>query len=287
MDSRSNDMNRTRAAEKTFAIALAAILLLGGCETVVDVAIPEHTPLLVANGFFTPDADWQIQLYRSRGILDNDPYEQITDATVQILEDDAVVATLSEVYPGLYGLYQGTGAQAGHTYTLHASAPGLEAIEATDSIPTPVQIQRVEVNFGANIENITVHFSDPPGIKNYYQIGILQEIQGIPGMTFPVYFETDDLIFESQGGIDEEEAFFDDSLISGQDYGLRLRIYPQEPIGELYVLLLSVSESYYRYMESTKDLDDNPFVEPMRAFSNIANGFGIFAGYSISAVRVL
>jgi hypothetical protein len=40
-------------------------------------------------------------------------------------------------------------------------------------------------------------------------------------------------------------------------------------------------------MQSTKDLDDNPFVEPMRAFTNITNGFGIFAGFSYSSVRVL
>lgn len=277
-------MTPRRGSKGFFMSVLAMLLLSRGCETVVEVDIPEHTPVLVANSFFTPETDWQVQLYLSRDILDNDPYEQIAGATVQIFEGETVVASLSEIYPGLYGLNQGPRPQAGHTYILRASAPGLEAIEATDSIPTAVPIERVELSFEATIENITVHFSDPPDVKNYYQIGILQEQYGY---TFPVYFETDDLIFESQGGIDEEEAFFDDSLISGQDYGLKLRIYPQEPIDELYVLLLSLSESYYKYVESTKDLDDNPFVEPMRAFTNIDGGFGIFAGYSISAVRLL
>jgi hypothetical protein len=263
---------------------LTAMLLMCSCETVVEVDIPEHTPVLVANSFFTPEEDWQVQLYRSRGILDNDPYEVISDATVEILEDDAVVATLAEMDPGLYQQSEGTRPQAGHTYTLRATAPGLEEIEATDSIPTAVEIQDIDLNYGANIENITVHFTDPPDVKNYYQISILQEMYGY---TFPIYFETDDLIFETQGGIDAEEAFFNDALIAGQDYGLKLRIYPAEPIDKIYVLLLSVSESYYNYMQSTKDLDDNPFVEPMRAYTNISNGFGIFAGFSYSAVRLL
>lgn len=277
-------MQQGRDVGQLFLISMTGMLLVCGCETVVEVDLPEHTPVLVANSFFTPEEDWQVQLYRSRGILDNDPYELISDAAVEIVEDDAVIATLTEVYPGFYQMDEGTRPQAGHKYTLHASAPALEAIEATDSIPTAVEIQDIDLNYGATIENITVHFSDPPDVKNYYQISILQEMEGY---TFPIYFETDDLIFETQGGIDAEEAFFDDALIAGQDYGLKLRVYPAEPVDKIYVLLLSLSESYYNYMQSTKDLDDNPFVEPMRAFTNISNGFGIFAGFSYSAVRVL
>jgi hypothetical protein len=277
-------MRDARDVGQLFLIGLTGMLLVCGCETVVEVDIPEHTPVLVANSFFTPEEDWQVQLYRSRGILDNDPYEVISDATVEILEDDAVVAALEEVYPGQYQQSEGTRPQAGHTYTLRARALGLEGIEATDSIPAAVEIHDIDLNYGATIEDITIHFTDPPEVKNYYQISILQEAYGY---TFPIYFETDDLIFETQGGIDAEEAFFDDALIAGQDYGLKLRIYPAEPIDKIYVLLLSLSESYYNYMQSTKDLDDNPFVEPMRAYTNISNGFGIFAGFSYSAVRLL
>ena len=262
---------------------IVALLIMIGCETVVDVDIPDHEPVIVANCLFSSEEDWQLHLCKSRWILDNDSFEYITDATVQIYEDDEVVALLAQSAPGMYNLYQGSRPIPGHEYTLVVSAPGLEEITSCDSLPIPVQIDRYTVDSAVNPENITIYFTDPPDIKNYYQVLILQEYEG---SAYPIEFESDDLIFETWGGVEADEAYFEDSLISGQNYALKMRIQPFYPVDYVYILLLSVSESYYKYMQSTKDLDDNPFVEPLRAFGNINNGFGIFAGYTYSVVRL-
>jgi hypothetical protein len=54
---------------------------------------------------------------------------------------------------------------------------------------------------------------------------------------------------------------------------------------QMYVVLLSVSESYFRYLKATEfqeNNEDNPFATPVQVYNNIENGLGIFAGYSIS-----
>jgi len=275
--------NRLVSLPGSVTTGIVALLIMIGCETVVDVDIPDHEPVIVANCLFSSEEDWQLHLCKSRRILDNDSFENITDATVHIYEDDEVVAILAQSAPGLYNLSQGSRPIPGHEYTLVVSAPGLAEVSSCDSLPIPVQIARYTVDSAVNPENITIYFTDPPDIKNYYQVLILQEYAG---SAYPIEFESDDLIFETWGGVEADEAYFEDSLISGQSYALKMRLEPFYPVDYVYILLLSVSESYYKYMQSTKELDDNPFVEPLRAFGNINNGFGIFAGYTYSVVRL-
>ena len=47
----------------------------------------------------------------------------------------------------------------------------------------------------------------------------------------------------------------------------------------------NISKSYYYYRTSLElyvDAPRNPFAQPVQVFSNINNGFGIFAGAQIS-----
>ncbi len=262
------------------SISMASI----GCETTVEVDIPEHTPVLVANSFFGADNNWEVQLFKSKSILDSGSFEIISDATVEILEEDAVVASPIHIENGIYRQDYGSRPEIGRTYKLRAFAPGFTQIEATDYVPVPVQIESVDADLTTNPSILTIHFSDPPGIKNYYQILILEESYG---QIYTIFFETDDLISQDLDGLDAENAIFNDSLISGQEYNLRLRFYPFPPIDQIHVFLISVTESYYMYLKSIEDLDnDNPFAEPVQAYNNIENGLGIFAGFSASTFQL-
>lgn len=49
-----------------------------------------------------------------------------------------------------------------------------------------------------------------------------------------------------------------------------------------------VSPAYYNYKETLapqSSINNNPFAEPVSVYSNIRNGYGIFAGYHMRILR--
>ncbi len=274
-------------AQTTRAGLIGAILLAsGGCETVVDVNLPEHQPVLVANSFFGPDNIWQVRMYKSKDILDGGPIQTVGNATAQILEHENVVAAFTHIGDGLYLATNDRRPEVGHSYTLRASAPSLEPIEASDYVPIPVPIETVDVDARTTPFKLTIHFSDPADAKNYYQILVLTQSGND---MLPIWIESDDLIFQELDGINGNNALFDDSFISGRRYSLKLRAYPWgiSPPPPMSVVLVSLTESHYKYLKSAEfqeDNGDNPFSTPVQVHNNIQNGLGIFAGYSGSTV---
>ncbi len=258
-----------------------------GCETIVDVDLPENRPVLVANSLFNPDSVWQVRLYKSKSSLDRDPIEAVSNASVRIMDGENLVALLTHVGGAMYRARTNKTPRPGGTYTLKATAPGFDPIEASDFVPVPVPIQSVDVDITSSPFKLTFHFSDPPEIKNYYQVLVLSPVAMGSKRLLPVWMESDDLIFQELGDVDMDAALFDDSLISGKNYSLKLRAYPfgTDPMRQMYVVLLSVTESYYKYMKATEfqeNNEDNPFATPIQVYNNIENGLGIFAGFSIS-----
>ena len=271
-------------------ILLIVCFIASACETIVEVDLPEHDSVLVANVIFSPDSVWAARLYKSKAILDRGQIEFVVNATVQVKDGGEVIATLFHVVDGYYQVPFDIKPQVGRTYTLTAQAPGLEAIESTDVIPNPVQPTAVDGTKGQRAWDITAHFTDPVG-KNYYQVMVFEERSLPNGGTalFSSYFESDDLLFFSKGGVDSDEAIFDDALIAEQAYGLKLTAYPFDSVQAMYVVLMSVSESYFKYMKSFQSQlhnEDNPFASPVQVYTNIENGIGIFAGFSGSTMRV-
>ncbi len=264
-----------------------ALFTIIGCETIVEVDLPEHKPVLVANSLFSPDRLWEVQLNKSKSSLDRFPISAVTNATIEIFDGENLVASLTHVDDGIYRSTANETPNIGNTYTLQASAPGFDPIIASDYVPESVEINSIQTDINSYPFKVTVHFSDPPNEKNYYQVLVVSEDTNGGSELHPVWFESDDLLFQNLDGVDPGEAFFDDSLISGKNYSLVLKTYPHqvEPLAKMYVMLLSVSESYYNYMKSTKfqeDHGDNPFSTPVQVYNNIENGLGVFAGYTVS-----
>ena len=264
-----------------------ALFTIIGCETIVEVDLPEHEPVLVANSLFSPDRLWEVKLNKSKNSLDRESNRAITNATIEIFDGENLVASLTHVDDGIYRSTANETPNIGSTYTLQASAPGFDPIVASDYVPEPVQISSVQTDINSYPFKVTVRFSDPPNEKNYYQVLVISEDTNGSGELHPVWFESDDLLFQDLGGVDPGDALFDDSLISGKNYSLILKTYPHqvEPMAKMYVMLLSVSESYYNYMKSTKfqeDHGENPFSTPIQVYNNIENGLGVFAGYAVS-----
>ncbi len=266
---------------------VALYVVFSGCETVVNVNLPAHEPVLTANCVFNPDSVWQVQLSRSNPALDNMTFLPVINATVEIWENENVVARLLHTGNGTYRPLTNAKPAIGANYTLSASAPGYETIQATDAIPERVPFQSVELD--SNFANIIARmkFSDPPDRKNYYLLQALAEYSDRFGgrVLIPIYFETDDLLAQDLG-IEGSDAFiFDDAIISGKEHEIKIRLSRYYNTRKMYIVLVSLSEAYYTYLRSSESqgqANDNPFSIPVQVYNNIENGLGIFAGFSSS-----
>ncbi len=184
---------------RSLFVALFAVGALSACETVVEVAVPEHTPQLVVHGFFSPDSVWTVRLDRSADITGFEDARElfVTDATVSVASADGSFSeTLAHAGGGIYQAASGSRPLPGVAYTLRAEAPGLPAAQAVSSIPAATasimveylgafEMVYVEVNTfndqTEETEEIVLHeayrarfrITDPPG-PNYYKLELFQ-----------------------------------------------------------------------------------------------------------------
>lgn len=99
---------------------------------------------------------------------------------------------------------------------------------------------------------------------------------------------------------------FSDELINGKEYELKFGDYitldyisykddnnpkrdnPERTV--YYIFLQEVSPEYYQYVRSVasaRNVDGNPFVEPVQVRSNITNGIGLFGSYTSSKAWIV
>jgi len=198
-----------------------------------------------------------------------------------------------------------------------ASSPGLTSITATDQIPEKARIifsSRID-NVGVDeyekaYSQVNITFKDNQNTVDYYEVMLFYVYNSNPfcqiseNDTFCFIKDTlkglarlnsDDPVIKSE--IETEDffsghhyLFFNDELFNGREYTLTLNyiIILSPYIYEdytLYVCLNSISENYYnykkkifRYKQNEKGFWNNTG-EIVQIFSNIENGYGIFAGF--------
>ncbi|MFQ5568133.1 MAG: DUF4249 domain-containing protein [Rhodothermales bacterium] len=281
-------------------LALTAVVLLSACETTVEVDLPRHPPKIAVNSFFRPGYVWEVHLGEARSVVDGQSaIQSIDNARVEIIEDGRVLTTLPHVGEGLYRAAS-LRPETGKTYTLRASAPGYDRVDATDAVPGPISVtfthERESRSAGSGNLKVTIRIADPPDQPNYYRLDAYRRIQdprtGEPNFS-GVRFRTDDPAITAENedffDINEENRFgnvyFTDALLTDGLHEINLDIEESflRDEGTLFVNLYGISKAYYDYAlsyELHQEARDNPFAEPVQVFTNVKNGFGIFAGFS-------
>ena len=293
---------------------LPLLFSLSACEQVIEPDLPEHTPRLVLQAFFTPDSTWVAFVGRSAGILEALPEREraVAEATVELLAGDRVIDELEFFEGERVYVWEKGALQAGESYSLRVSAPGFATIQATDAIPRPVPtaIASYRTNTSSRSESrisgdfsIKLEIQDPPGETNYYQIRFFRSGHRLgryeepfeepfeePVYTVEESFSTQDPSISADNDVDDliegliTAPFFKDTLFDGQTHAIELSgDYDAPEHTRFYIQVLYVSETYYEYLKSARlheSTQDNPFAEPVSVYSNVENGYGIFAGYS-------
>lgn len=268
------------------------------CEKEIDVDLPPYTPSLVVMSRIQPDSVFSVFLSNSVSILDGDEPEEVTDATVEILNADGqVIATLEDEED--IGFYRGgelDKPRIGATYHLRIAAEDYPSVSASAICPEPVpilEVIRTDIlgvdGAGRPTRELTMTFQDDPAERNYYQLALYEADTAFLFGDTSVFLTR--IFFElANGNLTNRNSYedgwmFTDDFFNGNEHTLRMEAEESvlgDSTANLYVFLATVSEDYYRYRLSAARLDEiNPFSEPAQLHNNIEGGVGIFSGISV------
>ena len=301
-----------RSKNNVLPLVLWSSLLFGlsmGCELIVDIDVPEHEPAITLNCFFNTDTTFSVYLAEDRFILDNSPdFKPIPDATVTLYADGISMGQFlpSDSIEGIYQLAIQPG--RGVSYRITAEHPGYATVESTDQIPMSLvdaeirSLEKRASNYDDLIE-LTYAISDTPGM-DFYETVLYREERLYDyyededtSYIYPIGVYLQEISYSKAGAsLNEFEDYerpnlFSDELFDGRETEIRIEFYhyqyynpTDQPDSVRYFLnVRHVSENYYRYT-TTKELqssvDDNPFAQAAQVYTNITNGYGVFAGYN-------
>ncbi len=287
---------------------IIVLIVLSSCQTVVDIERPDFSEDLVLNSILNPDSILVVELSESIDVLDDNEWIQIQNGSVMIYENEELLDELIHEKNGIY-ILPDYFPKLGASYRIVASSPNHDPVEATTLLPetagtiTSLSVDSVELvgEFGNSKEyRIEFEFDDPSG-ENYYEIVSY-------AIVVDNYYIEDDLIADTSysrlyslmpedQSIEDFQEYddswvIDDKLFDGRTKKIRFTADGYEfsnRVLQLDFYLRHVTKDYYEYTRS-KTLQEwiggDPFAEPVPVFSNIENGFGIFAAYSQSKTSI-
>lgn len=287
-------------------ILIFSILQIG-CSKIIEIDL-DNTKALVLNSIFNPDSIFTFQISTTASLLNN--YDTVNENLHFSLyeEDKLIFESVSQS-----SLFKtDLNPLPGRKYTVELKSDNFPTIKASDTIPNLVPIDNAYMVFPAGVDafgfylaEACVSFSDPPNVTNYYELLISSK----PGGTNAWYsdYETNDPVLMNEGDQDYHPTsfFFSDDMFNGESYTLRIKHgvgYSQNgeiiKVFPLYVALRSVSRTYYKYRKyytrhAYNQQFQNEFLdfifkgEPQNMFTNIENGYGIFAGYCESTFKMI
>lgn len=275
-------------------ISLALILLCNACEKVIEFDIPEAEPLLVANSYITDQETIKVNLTSSLSYLDSsNELPSVSDAQVTV-NHNGNVYTFEESAdePGAYYSVQpftGTG-----EVSLQASAADYNTITASSMIPGAINgelelLEQIDENF-----EFRLTFNDVSNSDDYYHLLIVENSEFSEEGFVQYFVSNDEVLLEAETNSDfGEESYFGTSAVftdflfkDGQArIEFELELFDTENL-DFEVHLIRSSRDYYEYHRTSilSAFSDSFFSQPVQVYSNIEDGIGVFAGYSVTKI---
>ena len=276
---------------KPIYIFVAILVLTISCRDKVQDTFPDFENKLVLNSILIKDSVLNVHLSLTRPI-DNSDFPTVNNATVKLYIDGVFSEDLTSVGNGLYS--STTIVEPEKEYRCEAFVDGYDKVYATTIIPeatTLTDIIHIE-NVGKNDEGQTY-----PALR--FTFNNTQETQYYQVLIKLFYYEdisyatlekiTDPVILNEGLPI----AVFSNEGIVGNTYTMQLNYTTNNGGSEgmtLYPLIVefrSISKEYYHFVKQLYLYEQNRYPDnmlsggkPFQLYSNVMNGYGIFAGYS-------
>ncbi len=282
---------------KKLASLFAFVLLVSSCEKEIDYQIPNPGDKIVVSGQL--EAGKEPIIFLSTSVYSMSNQEPKTDSiySAWLFTDHPASPFALEAkksFSGFSDEYYYTSSHkivAGKAYRLEVSAPKLEPISASATVPLAKTIESAKFDTATN--ELTFSFLDDANTANYYWIEITE-----PSQNYQLFFSSadptleffdsfDDPFSEGDGRSYGNYAFFDDNQFNGQRKEVNIRMESVNQNG-LNIKLHSISESYYRFRvtKAANGFSDGIFSEPVQLFSNVTGGYGILSGQSTDSLLV-
>jgi len=268
------------------------------CSDVIPLPELQPEQLLVANALFSPDTTWQVQLTTTAPLNRLKEISPITNGviTVKDVERNSTL-TLQHQQEGWYTSSQERPI-ATTNYQLSVQVDGYNSLQAIDQIPQAFKasIEQYDTVTYRNVlgYNFGLRIEDNPTAANYYLITITYIIER-DGYVYTIptgHFSLDNNSDNEDIELDHDrltKSYLRDVNFNGQAYltsvigtDTLLNYFNELDKIKAIIQVKSISEVGYEYEKSIEIFrlsGDDIFIEPIRIFSNVDNGLGIFAGY--------
>lgn len=288
------------------------IFILFSCKQQLEIDLPEMEIKPVVNCIFSPRAPFLVYLCLPASPADS-TYKYITGAEVIITGDDESNHRL--LYQG-DGMYTDTLAfpKAGVLYTLKVQAPGYSLVTASDEIPvtqTKILGYTIETRTYNNAEdgmnagtkkcqNLGLSLKNDLSVNDFMGISVVHNrishhhtsdsvyVVEEEGNYMQGYIESDNLAItnESLEKYDDQLVLlFRDVLLKKETETVDIKVRT-EIASKFWLKFYLYSPSCFQYFRTwlihdyTQSYDFWEIYEPLPMYSNIENGYGIFAGYT-------
>jgi hypothetical protein len=286
-----NNNQITCAKRIRYLIIILAVLASTSCTTIEYFDTPELPHITTINCLMQSGQAIAIQLSSTSNIRKNDSTVQTFNIDLELYENDIQTsASYQQIAPNLYVFDHYAIPNNKYKIVVNNLENG-NIIYAEDSIPLPTEITSIEHSYpvlkdiyGTIYGKTRLTFKDDPSKRNYYEMAIVEQNNLLMTIkiTHPVVSVDSDKDFFINPTI-----LFTDDLFNGEALSLDILTESYRP----KVILRTVSSHYYlykkhlyahlNYINNSSSLLMS--AEPVKMFSNIHGGLGIFAGYSETA----
>jgi len=222
-----------------------------------------------------------------------DSLNYIDNADVKLFQGRALIGKLTYNQKGFYTLP--TTLLPKEDYSISVTVPSMETVSALDTIPIQVPILSHDT-ISVNNEYLfcEIKFQDISQTANYYVLEITSKYPVLNSdsiLSKQIDIVVNDNIVENgSSGAKCKRIFFSDDKIQGAKYQLSF-LLEKEPLlkslnagsNTLYINFKTISTAYYKYLKTYYEAQ----TKQMDVYTNIVNGYGIFAGYNLSQDSII
>lgn len=270
-----------------YIISLVGCVFLASCEKDADIPVPEDVPKLVVYGYMTPTDSVTVFSVTSSspvfGDAGDDSFSAVDDAVVTITTLGVTHTLTYEASYGVYYILNATlGVNPGQTYVLNASAPGFTAVSASTTVPATNSFN-LQVN-----EVSTTPPSSSIGTPRMYKYDVnVNYFNNYYYRLAESFYHVDTMSGTNDTLIGNSfDTFYDESTANGGVISDQVDAFTdiyEEPYGYHYGFYFDLIVSGYDYFKFHQSISNytggDPFAEPSLIYTNMTNGYGIFAGY--------
>ena len=289
------------------ALLFLSISVLFSCEKEIDFKGDVSEPRMVLNALVELDSAFRVHLERSRFFLDNSPQSDMAIAsgatvTVKNLTTNQTYVLTESTTGSLYEFPFTVTANT--SYSIDVSHPDYNAVSATTQTLSGVPILTVDTtSIQQNNESrlrFELKFNDPAADENYYLIHVdIQEVYETDTFSYPLYVMSSDLAIDNSGNTDIDGSTYDMPYLALEDKtfngGAKTLVFTSynpfawssDPSSKMTIKLTNMNRETYLYFKSVNLFGQQDiFSEPVKIFSNILEGFGIFGFMSYSEIEL-